>query len=172
MIMGTVDFMSPEQAISTKHADHRADIYSLGISLYYLLSGQMPYKGDTAMEKLMAHQTQPIPNLQDVQTTIPKQLDEIFKLMVAKKAEDRYQSMSEVIEALDELGLGTVTKKREVASTLQLSPEQKKKLAEEAKRKKRTTVGSGGCRNRPGICSSKLSAGPSARSSRRSWCST
>ena len=137
MIMGTVDFMSPEQAIDTKHADHRADIYSLGISLYYLLSGRMPYSGDTAIEKLMAHQTQPIPNLQDVQTTVPKQLDEIFKRMVAKKVEDRYQSMSEVIEDLEELGIGTATTKREVASTLALSPEQKKKLAAQAKKKRR-----------------------------------
>jgi serine/threonine protein kinase len=52
-IMGTVDYMSPEQALNTKHADHRADIYSLGISLYYLLAGKAAYGGETAMEKLM-----------------------------------------------------------------------------------------------------------------------
>ena len=78
-IMGTVDYMSPEQALNTKNADERADIYSLGMSLYYLLAGKAAYAGDSAMEKLMAHQTQPIPSLQDVQTTVPKQLDAIFK---------------------------------------------------------------------------------------------
>ena len=105
-IMGTVDYMSPEQAINTKHADARADIYSLGISLYYLLAGKAAYSGETAMEKLMAHQTQPIPSLQEVQTTVSKQLEAVFKKMVAKKIEDRYQTMSEVVEALEGLGYG------------------------------------------------------------------
>src|SRR5262249_54181531 len=108
-IMGTVDYMSPEQAVDTKHADARADIYSLGISLYYLLSGKAAHGGDTMMAKLIAHREQPIPSLQDVQTTVPKQLDDTFKLMVAKAPGDRYQSMTEVIEALSGLGYGGAT---------------------------------------------------------------
>ena len=141
-IMGTVDYMSPEQALNTKHADHRADIYSLGISLYYLLAGKSAYGGETAMEKLMAHTTQPIPSLQEVQTTVPKQLEAVFKKMVAKKMEDRYQSMTEVIEALEDLGIGgsTTARKGEVASTVALSPEQKKKLAATAKKKPRGSI--------------------------------
>ncbi len=141
-IMGTVDYMSPEQALNTKHADHRADIYSLGISLYYLLAGKSAYGGETAMEKLMAHSTQPIPSLQDVQTTVPKGLDAVFKKMVAKKMEDRYQSMGEVIEALEDLGIGgsATVRKGEVASTVALSPEQKKMLASQAKKKPRGSI--------------------------------
>jgi len=100
-IMGTVDYMSPEQAMNTKNADHRADIYSLGISLYYLLAGKAAYGGDTAMEKLMAHQTQPIPSLKEAQKTVPKQLEAVFKKMVAKRVEDRYQSMTEVVAELE-----------------------------------------------------------------------
>jgi serine/threonine-protein kinase len=135
-IMGTVDYMAPEQALDTKHADARADIYSLGISLYFLLSGRAAFEGDTVMKKLLAHREHPIPSLQDTQTTVSKQLDAVFRKMVAKRVEDRYQNMSEVVEALERLGFGGSSKigMADIASTIDLSSADKKKLAKATKK--------------------------------------
>jgi len=100
VIMGTVDYMAPEQALDSKSADARSDIYSLGCVLYYLLTGQTVYAGGTMMKKLLAHRDQPIPNLTAVRSDIPPALQSIFERMVAKRADDRFASMTEVITAL------------------------------------------------------------------------
>jgi Leucine-rich repeat (LRR) protein len=91
-IMGTTDYMAPEQALNTKRADQRADIYSLGCTLYFLLTGKPMYGGETAMEKLLAHREDPIPPLPNVS----KKLQAVYTRMVAKKVNDRYPSMTEV----------------------------------------------------------------------------
>lgn len=108
-ILGTCEYMAPEQALNTRKADLRADIYSLGCTLYYLLSGKTMYGGETSMEKLMAHQQEPIPPLLGA----AKNLQAVYKRMVAKKAEDRYQSMAEVIAALE---AATVAQQRRSAA--------------------------------------------------------
>ena len=108
-VMGTVDYMAPEQALSTKTADARSDIYSLGISLWYLLTGKCAYDGDTLMAKLLAHRDAPIPSLCALRGEVPSSVDAVFQKMVAKQAKDRYQSMTEVIRDLAACQNGSAT---------------------------------------------------------------
>ena len=100
-VMGTVDYMAPEQALSSKLADARSDIYSLGISLWYLLMGKCAYDGDSLMAKLLAHREAPIPSLHQIRPDVPESVDVIFQKMVAKQPQNRYQSMAPVIADLE-----------------------------------------------------------------------
>ncbi|GIW82552.1 MAG: hypothetical protein KatS3mg105_4359 [Gemmatales bacterium] len=99
-ILGSFDYMAPEQAIDTKRVDFRADIYSLGCTLYFLLTGRPPYRGDTTMQKLLAHRDQPIPSLRRSRPDVPLALDAVLQRMLAKLPDDRYASMNEVIRDL------------------------------------------------------------------------
>lgn len=102
-VMGTVDYMAPEQAIDTRSADARADIYSLGCTLYRLLTDQNMYDGATLVQKLMAHQNSPTPALQQLCPDVPTPLAAVFEKMVAKRPQDRLQTMEEVEDALSGL---------------------------------------------------------------------
>jgi len=99
-VMGTVDFMAPEQGMDSKLVDGRADVYSLGYTLYYLLTGQKPFGGDSPMQKLMAHHREPIPSLRDRRPDVPQRLEAMYRKMVAKDPNERHPSMTAVIDAL------------------------------------------------------------------------
>jgi serine/threonine protein kinase len=107
-ILGSVNFMSPEQAVDSSSIDSRADIYSLGISLYFLLGGHPPYQAQTMMAVLLKHRDEPIPSLAAARAEVPTALEAVFRRMVAKSPADRYQTMAEVVTALEavEAGLG------------------------------------------------------------------
>jgi serine/threonine protein kinase/formylglycine-generating enzyme required for sulfatase activity len=101
-VMGTYDFMAPEQAVDASSIDARADIYSLGCTLHALLTGRAPYPGKSPMQQVMAHRTHPIPSLRTLRADVPEALDAVFQKMMAKRAEERQQTMAEVIEELDQ----------------------------------------------------------------------
>ncbi|MFP6751467.1 MAG: serine/threonine-protein kinase [Pirellulaceae bacterium] len=108
-IIGTVDYMSPEQAEDVHHVDLRTDIYSLGCTLYRILTNKPPYSGKNAIQKLMAHRTHSIPSLRAERSDIPDLLDRAFRRMVAKRPEDRYQTMGEVIESMETCTLALIS---------------------------------------------------------------
>lgn len=98
--LGTVDYIAPEQAIDSKNVDARADIYSLGATLYSIMTGRILYPDKTTAQKLLLHQTtdpEPMPNLVK---GIPAELAAVISRMLAKKPEQRFQSAQEVADAL------------------------------------------------------------------------
>ncbi len=100
-VVGTVDYMAPEQAADAKDADPRSDIYSLGCTLFFLLTARPPYAGQTSTERLQAHRHGPVPALRAARPDVPDELDRVFRRMVAKNPAERYASMNDLVTDLD-----------------------------------------------------------------------
>lgn len=119
-VIGTADFLAPEQALDSRNCDIRADIYGLGCTVYYLLAGRVPYPNGSFTEKLMQHQTvdaEPIHvvrrqrwdadrergkcDLPENELPVPPAVENIVRKMMAKKPEQRYQTPKEMTAALE-----------------------------------------------------------------------
>ena len=101
VVMGTLDYLAPEQALDSHNVDIRADIYSLGCTLYHILTGQAPFPGGTAAEKLMKHQMRRPEPLTELAPEAPASLEAIVARMMAKDVAARFQTPTEVADALD-----------------------------------------------------------------------
>jgi serine/threonine protein kinase len=99
-VMGTPDFLSPEQSKDLHEVDIRSDLYSLGCTFYYLLCGQVPYPGGKTVDKLIRHHGEPAQPIEELRPDVPKKIADIARKLMAKKADDRFQTPDELMDAL------------------------------------------------------------------------
>jgi serine/threonine protein kinase len=121
--VGTPTYMAPEQGRDAAHVDARADIYSLGCTLYVLVTGRPPFSGKTTLEVLSKHATAPLVPPEAIVKRVPKELSAIVLKMMAKKPEERYADMGAVIADLEKyLGIqssGPFSPREEHATALE-----------------------------------------------------
>jgi serine/threonine-protein kinase len=105
-VMGTPDYIAPEQARDSHQADIRADLYSLGCTLYFLLTGRVPFPGGSLTEKLIKHQLHETVPVEQLRPDVPPAVAAVVRKLMAKKREERFQTPAEVAVALKG-GFGT-----------------------------------------------------------------
>ncbi|HMF41854.1 MAG TPA: serine/threonine-protein kinase [Polyangia bacterium] len=101
-VMGTPYYMSPEQCEGKIEIDHRADIYSLGVLLFEMLTGKVPFGGDGYGEIIVKHVTMPPPSVRSINPDLPEEMDLILYRALAKDRDQRFQTMAEFEEALSD----------------------------------------------------------------------
>ena len=101
--LGTPAYMAPEQAVADPHIDHRADIYAVGVLGYELLTGDLPFRGATAQEVLVAHVTQPPEPISARRAAVPAGLEAVLMKCLEKRPADRWQSATELLQKLEPL---------------------------------------------------------------------
>lgn len=102
MALGTPAYMSPEQCRDAAAVDHRADIYSLGCTLYALVTGRQPFDGDTAVELMTKHAYTPLVPPEEIAARVPRELSAIIQRMMAKHPGERYGRMDDVVRILEQ----------------------------------------------------------------------
>src|SRR5262245_16845668 len=99
-VLGTADYLAPEQAVDSHDADIRADIYSLGATFYFCLTGRTPFQEGTVAQKLIWHQTRQPKPIRQTRPDVDEALAAVLEKMMAKRRDDRYQTPLAVAEAL------------------------------------------------------------------------
>ncbi len=99
-LIGTPAYMSPEQGAG-EPGDERSDLYSLGVIMYQLLTGQLPFDGETPMSMILQHMNEPVPFIRTTEPHLPPAVDKIIQKLLSKSPDDRYQSAQDLLEDLD-----------------------------------------------------------------------
>ncbi|MAI71260.1 MAG: hypothetical protein CMM01_10135 [Rhodopirellula sp.] len=103
--LGTFDYISPEQAKDPRDADLRSDIYSLGCTLYFMLTGSPPYPGGTMLQKLLSHGNAPPPDARVLRPEVSDHMVAVIRKMLAKNPDDRYQTGFDLVADLREIAV-------------------------------------------------------------------
>src|SRR5262245_35276120 len=108
-VMGTPDYLSPEQSRDLHQTDIRSDIYSLGCTFYFLLTGKVPYPAGTALEKIIRHATEKPKPVSEFRDDVPAEVNAILETMMARHPDARFQTPADLALALEEYAVKGVT---------------------------------------------------------------
>lgn len=125
LVLGTVNYMSPEQASRPDLATASADVYSLGCVLYHLLAGHPPFAGKSGMDCIAAHRSARPPDIRKLRPDVPPALAELIERMLAKKVADRPAGMDDVVAALDRLAKAETNEWAKIAAAPPVSKPQR-----------------------------------------------
>ncbi|MCG8651435.1 MAG: serine/threonine protein kinase, partial [Pirellulales bacterium] len=121
-VLGTADYLAPEQALNSHSVDHRADIYGLGCTLYFLLTGKPPFSDGTLAQRIAKHQTEMPTPVRQLRSDCPGELEGICVKMIQKDPAYRYQQAKDVAEVLEKFVVA-VPKGQRVTAGLGAEPE-------------------------------------------------
>jgi eukaryotic-like serine/threonine-protein kinase len=138
-IMGTSDYIAPEQA-KGEPAGEASDIYSLGVVLYELLTGRVPYEGESPVAVAMRHVHDPVPSVRSRRPEVPPRLDACVRRALAKEPRDRFASMSDLIAELEACRRGEVPMAADSAATAIVPPAASRRKPHRARRAFRAMV--------------------------------
>lgn len=100
-VIGTPQYMAPEQGESAK-VDHRADIYAMGVVIYEMVTGRLPFDAETPFAVLMKHLTEPLPLPRQLRPDLPEEVERVILKALAKNPADRFQTMRDLVTAFDQ----------------------------------------------------------------------